>query len=136
MARTRARYAADAPPLAAAALSALQTRQLSGLRVVLHPSVYLVQSRFPVVTIWESSQTGSMIDRWSCEAALVARPFLEVEVRRLPPGGYAFLRALSDGQNVATAAAIARDAVSKFEMSSNLVVLRDAKVVVAIQEAA
>jgi hypothetical protein len=70
MARTRARYAADARHLAGAALSPLQTRRLSGLRVVLHPSVYLVQSCFPVVTIWESSQTGGMIDRWGCEAAL------------------------------------------------------------------
>ena len=72
---------------------------------MLHPSVYLVQSRFPIVTIWESNQSmaSGMIDRWSAEAALVARPFLEVEVRRLPPGGYAFLRALSEGQTVATA---------------------------------
>jgi hypothetical protein len=139
MVRGRARYAAAARPLAAAALSPLQTqtRRLHGLRVVLHPSVYLVQSRFPVVTIWESSQTGGgMIDRWGCEAALVARPFLEVEVRRLSPGGYAFLRALSEGQTVPTAVAIATDAAPKFEMCSNLAVLQDANVVVAIQEAA
>ena len=77
-----------------------------------------------------------MIDRWGCEAALVARPFFEVEVRRLPPGGYAFLRALAEGHNVATAAAVAKDAASKFEVCSNLIVLRDANVVVAIQEAA
>jgi hypothetical protein len=77
-----------------------------------------------------------MIDRWGCEAALVARPFFEVEVRRLPPGGYAFLRALTEGQNVGTAAAIATDAAPKFEVCSNLAVLRDANVIVAIQEAA
>jgi hypothetical protein len=137
MARGRARYAPDAQPLAAAALSPLKTRRLHGLRVVLHPSVCLVQSRFPVVTIWESGQTGDgMIDRWGCEAALVARPFLEVEVRRLPPGGYAFIRALSEGQIVATAAALAARATPKFEVHCNLAVLRDANVVVAIQEAA
>ena len=112
-------------------------RRLHGLRVVLHPSVCLVQSRFPIVTIWESSQTGDgMIDRWGCEAALVARPFLEVEVRRLPPGGYAFLHALSEGQMVATAVAIATDATPKFEVGSNLALLREANAVVAIQEAA
>ena len=116
MARGRARYAADARSLAAAALSPPQTRRLHGLRVALHPSVGLVQSRFPIVTIWESSQTGRMIDRWGCEAALVAWPFFEVEVRRPPPGGYAFLRALSGGQNVATATAIAMDAAPKFEV--------------------
>jgi Putative DNA-binding domain len=137
MARGRARYAADARPLAAAALSPLQTRRLHGLRVVLHPSVCLVQSRFPIVTIWESSQRGGgVIDRWGYEAALVARPRLEVEVRRLPPGGYAFLRALSEGQMVATAAAIATDATPRFEICANLAVLQDANVVVAIQESA
>lgn len=137
MARGRARYAADVRPLVAAALSSLQTRRLHGLRVVLHPSVCLVQSRFPIVTIWESSQTGDgMIDRWGCEAALVARPFVEVEVRRLPPGGYAFLRALGEGQIVSTAVAVAMDATPNFEVCSNLAVLQDANVVVAIQEAA
>jgi len=136
MARTRARFAADARPLAATALSPLQTRRLGRLRVVLHPSVYLVQSRFPVVTIWESSQTDGMIDRWGCEAALVARPFFEVEIRASSTSGYTFLHALSDGQNVATAAAMAADAVPKFEVCSNLEVLQDANVVVAIQEPA
>jgi hypothetical protein len=137
MARWRARYAVDTRPLSAAALSPLRTRRLHRLRVLLHPSVCLVQSRFPVVTIWESSQTdGGMIERWGCESALVARPFLEVEVRRLPPGGYAFLRALSEGQIVATAAAIATDATPTFELYCNLAVLQDANVVVAIQEAA
>ena len=137
MARWRARYAADARPIAAAALSLLQTRRLHALRVVLHPSVCLVQSRFPIETIWESSQSGDgMIDRWGCEAALVARPFLEVEVGRLPPGGYAFVRALSEGQMVATAVAIATDATPKFEVCSNLALLREVNAVVAIQEAA
>ena len=40
--------------------------------------------------IWENNQSddeNGMIDRWRAEAALVARPLLEVEVRRLLPGG-------------------------------------------------
>ncbi len=136
MLRGRARQAADVRPLAAKDLSPLRTPRRGGLRVVLHPSMFLVQSRFPIVTIWESNQTDDRtIDRWSAEAALVARPFIAVEVRRLPPGGLAFLRALSEGQTMAAAVAIATQAAPRFEAARNLVLLADANVVVGIQEA-
>ena len=41
-----------------------------GVRVVLHPSVFLVASRFPIVTIWENNQSdgeNAMIERWRAE---------------------------------------------------------------------
>src|SRR6516165_10933445 len=117
MLRHKARYAQHVRPLAASALVSLQAERLGGLRVVLHPSVYLVQSRFPIVTAWENNQTSDgdgLIERWVAEAAMVARPFLEVEVRRLPPGGYAFLRALSEGKTVATAVGVATEVALKF----------------------
>jgi len=41
-----------------------------GCRPVLHPSVCLIQSRVPIVTIWEHNQTNDdngMIERWSAE---------------------------------------------------------------------
>jgi hypothetical protein len=107
------------------------------LRVALHPSVYLVQSRFPIVTAWENNQTSDgdgMIERWAAEAAIVVRPFLEVEVRRLPTGGYAFLRALSEGKTVATAVGIATEVVPKFDVVSSLRLIGDLKVIVVIQE--
>jgi hypothetical protein len=94
MLRHKAQYAPHIRPLAALALSSLHAKRLNGLRVVLHPSVCLVQSRFPIVTAWETNQTDDgdgMIERWVAEAAIVARPFVEVEVRRLPFGGYAFV---------------------------------------------
>jgi hypothetical protein len=58
MLRQNARYAAHARPLAATALSSLRGERFNGLRVVLHPSVCLIQSRFPIVTIWENNQTN------------------------------------------------------------------------------
>ena len=139
MVRGKARRAPDVRPLAAEALLPLRAQRLSGLRITLHPSVCLVQSRFPIVTIWENNQSGDesgMIDRWSAEAALVARPFLAVEVHRLPPGGYAFFRALSEGQTVTTAVRAATAAASKFDVASNLALLIDANVTVGIHEAA
>ena len=138
MVRGRAQRAAAVRPLGTEALSSLRTKSLNGLRISLHPSVCLVQSRFPIVTIWENNQSdeeSGMIDRWCAEAALVARPFLKVEIRRLPPGGYAFVRALSEGQSVAAAARIAAAAAPKFAFPSNLALLMHANVVVGIREA-
>jgi hypothetical protein len=138
MLRNKAWCAPLAQPLGALALSSLTAERLNGLRVVLHPSVCLVQSRFPVVSIWEANQTDGddrVVERWVPEAALVARPFLEIEVRKLPPGGYAFLRALSGGQTVAMAISIATDATPEFDLLSNLTLLEDAEVIIGIQEA-
>jgi hypothetical protein len=68
MVREKARRAPDVRPLAAEALLPLRDQWLNGLRIALHPSVCLVQSRFPIVTIWENNQSddeNGMIDRWS-----------------------------------------------------------------------
>jgi len=138
MLQHKARYAQHVRPLAALALSSLQAERLSGLRVVLHPSVCLVQSRFPIVTAWETNQAndgGGMIERWVAEAAIVARPFFEVEVTRLPPGGYAFLRALSERNTVTAAVEIAIAVTPQFDVVSNLKLIEEAKLVVGTQEA-
>jgi hypothetical protein len=138
MLRQKAKHAAHAQPSSAPALSSLRAERLRELRIVLHPSVCLVQSRFPIVTVWETNRNDRdcMIERWVAEAVVVARPLLKVEVRRLPFGGYAFLSALSKGKTVATAAEIATAVSPKFDVASNLALLDDAKVVVGIQEAA
>ena len=101
MRRHKARYAPHAQPLTALALSFLQVEKLKGLCVALHPSAWLVQSRFPIVTAWENNQTnkdGGRIERWVAEAALVAHSLLEVELLRLPLGGYSFFRHCPKGK--------------------------------------
>jgi hypothetical protein len=67
MLRHKTQYAPHVRPLVALALSSLQVERLNGLRVLVHPSVCLVQSRFPIVTTWENNQTSDgdgMIERW------------------------------------------------------------------------
>src|SRR5439155_18577581 len=99
-ARHKARHAPHAAPAAIEPLPRWSNERARALRVVLHPSVSLVASRFPIATIWEANRSGSeapFISQWNAEAVLVARPFLRVEMRRLPPGGHALLAALSAG---------------------------------------
>jgi hypothetical protein len=58
----------------------------------------------------------------------VLKPILEL--------GLAARSAVSKGQTVATAVGIATEATPKFQATSNLALLEDARVVVGIQEAA
>jgi Putative DNA-binding domain len=137
MVRGKARHAADARPAGAQAFSSLSIKQLKGTRVELHPSVFLVASRFPIVTIWENNQFDGqhgMIERWRAESALVTRPFVEVEVRRLPPGGHAFVGALSAGETMVAAADAGKGATPEFDVASNLMMLIEADIIVGFCE--
>lgn len=139
MVRGKARRAEDAVPVGPRAVSSLQAERFGELRLVLHPSVFLVASRFPIVTIWENNRSdgkSSVIERWSAESALVARPFAEVEVRRLPVGGCAFISALSQGRTVAAAIDAGVAAAPKFDIATNLALLIESDVVVGIRERA
>jgi hypothetical protein len=122
-ARTRAYHAEDATPLPAAAFAALDPEALAELRIDLHPSVEIVCSLYPIVTIW-AMNSGELplgpIAEFCGEDALVARPQLDVEVRALPPGGAAFLLALAAGRPLGEAAAAGLALHNGFDLTGNL----------------
>jgi hypothetical protein len=124
-ARGVAYHAADAPPLAPCAFADLDEQALAATTARLHPSVTLMSSRFPIVSIWEAHQRKPepALTTWNAEAALIARPHLDVEVRTLPPGGYAFLRELVQGSTLLTALATAAEEAPAFDPAANLAVL-------------
>ena len=104
-------------------------------RITFHPSVCIVESRFPIVTIWEANQEapdGAMIYRWNAEAALVAAPGGTVEIRRLPAGGAAFFRALIDGGTIGEATTAGKSASAEFDLAANLAILSDARIAAEI----
>jgi len=122
-ARTHAYHAADAPPLDPMEIKSIEESGLGSLRIARHPSAQIVRSRFPIVTIW-AMNAGEMelqpIADWSGEDALVVRPYLEVEVRKLPPGGAAFLAALYAGHPLASAIEAAQADSVEFDLVANL----------------
>ena len=133
-ARGRAYHAADVEPLPRAAFAALTAGRIGAAKVALHPSVSIVASPYPALSIWEVNQDQEVrpVPRWDPEAALIARPFLEVETRRLLPGTDAFLLALQSGSTVAEAAVKASAATSNFDAADGLAVLIGAHLAVAI----
>jgi hypothetical protein len=122
-ARTRAYHAADATPVGAGELAALDADTLIGLRFDPHPSLQIVRSGHPIVTIWamnSGEQELAPIEIWSAQDALIVRPYLDVEVRLLPPGGAAFLCALAEGQSLGGATDAALADCPEFDLTSNL----------------
>jgi hypothetical protein len=123
-ARTRAYHAADAAPVDASQFAALDTGVVGEIGIELHPSIGIVRSSHPIVTIWamnSGEQELAPIEDWNGEDALVARPYLEVEVRALPPGGAAFLLALDAGRPLGEAAETARADDPNFDLTGNIV---------------
>jgi len=134
-ARTRAYHAADAIPVSRNAFVGLTTDELPDVELVLHPSVSLLKSRFPVVTTWEANcgANDNRISRWHAESALIARPRLEVLVRRLPAGTYDFLNAVGEGRSVGCAIAWAMERAAEFDLVGSISTLVAANIVVGIK---
>jgi hypothetical protein len=135
-ARARAMRSADARPIGRAALASLSSSRMRELRLLLHPSVSLVASRFPIVTIWAANQaddSNGVILQWRPEAALVARPFLDVDVVPLSSSGYAFLRQVAAGAPLAAAMAAAGACDPVSDPSMHLRLLMDTNIVVGVR---
>jgi hypothetical protein len=123
VARTRAYHAADAAPLDPSCWQGLDPGTLLGARIALHPAVQILRSAHPIVTIW-SMNAGeaalASIEDCGAEDALVVRPQLDVQVRRLPVGGAAFLGALATGATLGDAAVSAAAGYPEFDLAANL----------------
>jgi hypothetical protein len=134
VARGHAYHAADAEPVAAERFAQLTPDELPRLQVLLHPSLTLLRSRFPVVSAWEVNQSGAdaTIRRWTAEDAMVFRRSYEVQVVRLAEGGFAFLSALSAGAPLASAIAAAVQNNAAFDLASSLALLAGSGVVAAL----
>jgi hypothetical protein len=122
-ARGKAYHAADLPPLDPAILADFDADILPAITLAFHPSVSVVRSAHPIVTIW-AMNAGEMqlspIEPWIGEDALVTRPHLEVLVQRLPLGGADFLTALMSGEMLAAALAAVLAKADGFNLVANL----------------
>jgi hypothetical protein len=119
-------HAAEARPRSAAELAlGVPPDHCGDASLDLHPSVRLVRSPYPVVTIWQMHLPGATprpLDASAgAEDALVMRPAAEVEVRALPRGGTAeFLEALRRGTTVSVATLEALRVNPRFDLVANL----------------
>jgi Putative DNA-binding domain len=128
-------HAADVEPLGADVFAALDPSTLADLRVTMLPSVTVISSCHPIISIWRTNvadEDVAAIDLSQAEDALIVRPALDVEVRKLPPGGATFLSLLQQGISLGQAAGVAADSGPDFDLASNLAGLMQSKIVASI----
>jgi Putative DNA-binding domain len=127
---TEAYHAAEAVPLLAETLANIPNDRIASARLTVHPSLRIVRSQFPALTIWRMNVDDgvpSPVDvNADGEDALVMRAEADVEVRSLPAGGAEFLTALADGKTLTEATKWAVNAEMHFDLSGNLAALIDA----------
>lgn len=135
-ARGRAYHAADYAVLDGSMLAKVDAESLPGLIFELHPSVSIVRSRFPAVTIW-AMNAGDMplgpIEDWTAEDALVVRPQMAVFVHRLPPGAASFLQSLGAGLCFADAAQRAMADTPDFDLAASLAIILTAGALASVR---
>ncbi len=121
---TEAYHEAEASPIGPSAFTKGGPDQLPAMSLVLHPSVRIVRSQFPVLTIWQMNIDGGVptpVDLAAGgEDALVVRPEADVEVRSIPQGCPDFIQALASGKSVLAAFEEALVANPRFELSASL----------------
>jgi Putative DNA-binding domain len=128
-------HAADAPPLSPDALAAVAPDRLGDLVFTPHPATRIVRSPYPAVTIFAANRVSGPVTpvrSSAAEDALITRPEMDVVVRRLPPGGAAFLTNLIDGMTLQAAAAAAFADASSFDLPAGIAALVEAGVFTSI----
>jgi hypothetical protein len=121
---TEAYHSPEAAPLDPAAFTAVGRDQLPEIRLLLHPSVRVVRSQFPALTIWQMNVGDGVpapVDLAAGgEHALVVRPQANVEVRLISRDSFKFIQALAGGASFLAATRVALADDCRFELTANL----------------
>jgi hypothetical protein len=124
-AHQEALVAADTPAISADALRSVAPSAYDLLCFDLHPAARLVKSHYPIIRIWRANQTDAAasdtVDLGSGgDNVLVLRAPDCIEFHRIPDGDFAFLLALSRGENLGTALEGAQAADVNFDLGAAL----------------
>jgi len=128
-------HAADAKAITIQALNALDTEAFEKVRVILHPSLRLIRSDWPVLSIWHAHQQDdpaahlTKLTQRRGECGFLVRPRLEVQPMLIPVAGFELLAALCDGQSL-TEAAEALPKTAQADISAMLATIFNAGAVV------
>lgn len=121
---TEAYHAPEAVASPESTFASIESDRLAELRLAVHPSLGVVRSRLPALTIWRMNVDGGVPWPVDLEAggedALVVRPAAEVEVRSIPYGGAEFVTALAERKSLAQATQAGMAADVRFDLAANL----------------
>lgn len=117
-------HAADASPIDPSVLQDMAPDALMASRFELAPALRLIRSRWPVHAVWRfNMEPDAPKPTMQAEDVLVTRPELDPFPTLLPPGGGAFVAALSEKQTLGDAFDAATRQTEAFDLSAALAVL-------------
>lgn len=101
-ARRIALHAADVRPLNPRLIHEMPVDELLDRSLILHPSVQVVESPYPIYSIWLAHMSDEPVGRLTdcAESLLVRRLADQVEEVELPPGGSHFLKLVQLGHTL------------------------------------
>jgi hypothetical protein len=127
-------HTAEAVSVGPAGLAGIAEGDLPVVTFSLHPSLRIVRSAYPALTIWRMNTRDEPIVPVDLgaggEDTLIVRPAAAVDVRHLPAGGATFIETLADGGTLSEAAERAAESDEGFDLSANIAGLIDAGAVV------
>jgi hypothetical protein len=130
-------HAADRESLAPAQLSLIPPESIAGARLVMHPSVSLVASPYPVVSIWETNSLDDEVrpigPDQEGEQALVVRPELDVRLLRVSPTTLALALSILEGADIGRAFEVASECAPVDDISQSLAALLGAGAIIDAQ---
>jgi hypothetical protein len=131
---TESYHARESRPFDIADLTALSPEQFGSLTFVVHPSLRIIRSKLPALSIWKMNTEGGTPEAIDVDSGgqdtMIVRPDAEVEVRLMPPGGAVFLQQLLLGKTVTEALREAVADCETFDLTGNLSGLFEAGVFV------
>jgi hypothetical protein len=97
--RIQSYHAADAVMLGLETIQHVDKYRLEYMRVLLHPSVHIFSSSYPVVSIWRNEALGEQnpVNLDQSEAVLIQRPGWSVDTNQLSSENQIFLNFLQKG---------------------------------------
>ncbi|MGX8014131.1 HvfC/BufC N-terminal domain-containing protein [Mesorhizobium sp. ORM8.1] len=120
---TESFHGMDAISLDPAAFSTISTDIAPWTSFSLHPTLRLVRSTFPALTIWQMNQPGgspALVNLDVGEDVMLVRPDADVEIRAMPAGAFEFVSALGEGRCLAEAAKAGLGADERFDLAGNI----------------
>jgi hypothetical protein len=133
--QVKAYHARDIAAVDPHVLSRIAPDRMSGLIFTFHPAAAVVNSSYPIVTIWamnSGERALAPIEDWKAENALVTRPELAVLTREIGSGSATFLIALMKAATLGEAYEAALGTDQDFDLGSNLADLLRAGAVIDI----
>lgn len=135
----QAYHAADSDHISAASLESFDPVEIDNIQLSLHPSVHLIRSAWPVLSLWSAHQLSDAGQRGDAlqqiapigECGLIMRPGVDVEVRLLDEATFNLLAAFAGGATLGEAM-IALDEASVEQFGGRLGYIFSAGTIAAV----